>query len=173
MAFSFSVKQRWATARQQQASYNRQTGESRGVKEFYRNQNPFTESVVKYEITYALKYEGADYEFFFPQDTFEVFMRRGVNDKTVIDRAVRDSVGGKFRGKSALWVEEHLDVKINALTKVRGIEKSGFRYGDIPQGLYNAPDGVYGQTNRTLEVIKKDSGGRIKSNNKYDLRIWL
>lgn len=156
---------RWQKAREFQSFHELKTGEKLGLKEFYKNDNVVTQNFFTYEVTFGLEYEGKNYQFFIPQESFTI-QGYGMNnsESEIIDR-VKEGVSNNFNGKSAVWVGNNTNVEI------RGVEKVSTKYGKVDFNQLTT-NNVYADNIPHFEVGK----GRTKNSankNKYSLNIWL
>lgn len=159
------VKQRWRTARRQQKLYNSRFGQNVGVKEFYRNDNPLTQSIQKYEVTIELKYVGDGYEFFIPQETFSVVSFDSPENQRIIEENTKQAVAQIFRGKAIGWVYDRLDVT------ARGVEKTDISYDEIDTNRLKLGRSYTGNLPQ-VDVNKKSKGSK-GNKNQYQLDLWL
>ena len=166
MAFQKGFTQkRWERAREFQNFHELKTGEKVGLREFYKNNNLVTQNLFSYEVTFGMEYQGENYEFFIPQESFTI-QTYGINnsENEIIDR-VKEGVSNVFSGKSANFVHDKTKVQI------RGVEQISTKYNSIDINNLNSQN-VYANNIPSFEVGK----GRTKNSankNKYNLNIWL
>lgn len=172
---------RWNKAREMQQFYNRQYGTDVSVSAFYKNENPLTDKIIKYEVTFGFAHSGSSkqlggsYEFYLPQETFTIYALNDSEADEVIKENVAGAVSQKFRGGATDWVYSELmqggggdNIKI-----VRGIEKSEMEYKDIDVDRIAIDKNQYSQNvNVNFNVNSVRKGKNNKSPN-YDVSIYL
>ena len=154
------TKARWDRAREMKKLDEQRTGTSEGLREYYKNDNPFTKKVFEYEVTFELKYSGNNYDFFIPQESFTVRGYGDLNGEEEIREKVKQGVANNFKGKSTGWIYDNTEVNI------RGVEESKVKYKNIDLNELNN-NNVYATNIPNIEVNKN------KNKNKYPLNIWL
>ncbi len=159
------TKKRWDKSRKLQKLHEEQTGEKIGLKSFYKNENPFTKEIYKYEVSFEMNYKGDDYEFFIPQESFTLFGYGAINNEDEIRSKVKDAIGSTFRGDSRAWVSERVEVN------PRGFEKQRVAYDEINVNQLSR-NNVYVENVPSFDVGKGKTSGRANKNN-YKLDIWL
>jgi hypothetical protein len=159
------VKERWSTARKQRDLYNSRFGQNVGVRDFYKNDNPLTRSIQKYNVTIEMKYVGDGYEFFIPQETFNVISFDSPENQRILEENTKQAISQIFRGEAINWVYEHLDVK------ARGVEKTDISYNEININKLKVGRS-YTDDLPQVDVKKKpkNSKGNV---NRYKLDLWL
>lgn len=159
------TQKRWDRAREMQKFHKERTGEQLGLREFYKNDNVFTQEVIKYEVTFEMNYKGSSYEFFIPQESYTIYgygVGENLND---VEEMNKQAIANQFRGKSKEWIYQNVNVN------VRGVERIQSKYNDINiNKLQN--NNVYAENIPSFEVGKgKSKTGANK--NKYALNVWL
>lgn len=159
------TQKRWNRAREFQKFHEIKTGEKVGLREFYKNDNRVTQSFMSYEVTFGMEYQGENYEFFIPQESFIIQSYGVTNSESEIVDRVKEGVSNVFQGKSANFVHDKTEVQ------VRGMEQVSTKYKDIDFNQLTS-NNVYADNIPKFEVGK----GRTKhsaNKNKYNLNIWL
>lgn len=156
---------RWSEAREKKKFYSNKFGEDISVKEFYKNKNPITSKVTSYEVSVELDYSGETYEFFMPQNTFNVITLTGFENETQIQEATKQAVSEIFKGSARTWVYDNLYVETRGLEikeidyyskEYKDLQNKSFSFGDVPK------------------LVVGKGRNKINSNkNSYDLDIWL
>jgi hypothetical protein len=159
------TQQRWDRARELQNAYKLKTGKEESLREFYKNDNPFTQSVFKYEVTFEMSISGTDYEFFIPQESYTIYGYGAQMSIPEIEEMNKRAIASIFRGKAVNTVYNSTKVQ------VRGIEKVQAKYSEINVNeLVNS--NIYTNNLPNVQVGKGKNRGKANFN-KYNLNIWL
>jgi len=163
------VKERWATAREQQKLYNERFGEDISVREFYKRpeNNPLLQRVRKYAVTFEMKYTDPKgrYEFYIPQETFYIYsLEKNGETQTKIENDTKQAIVDIFDNYSSKqWIENQLEV--------RGIEDSStLDYTEVDLNKLKT-DNAYNTQIPQAKVTKQK--GSSKNVNKYNLKLWV
>lgn len=173
-------EQRWNKARELQTFYNKHYNTNVSVSAFYKDENPLTEKLVKYEITFGFNHKGnskklgGSYEFYIPQETFTIYALDDAEADEIIKENVAGAVSQKFRGGATTWVYDELihggggdNIKI-----VRGIEKGDIDYKDIDTDKIAIDKNSYSQNvsvNFEVGSVRKSKDNKIP----YDVSIYI
>ncbi|MHA1381183.1 MAG: hypothetical protein ACTSRG_22675 [Candidatus Helarchaeota archaeon] len=157
---------RWKRARALQKVDFKRTGTEKPLKEFYKNDNPISQKMNKYEVTFALDYTGEDYNFNIPQESFIIYTYGDFSPEEEINEMTRQGVSQIFRGKAQSWVYEKTDITI------RGVEDTGkVKYGEFDETqLIN--NNVFTDKIPPVSVNKTRKGGGTNKNS-YGLNLWI
>lgn len=167
-------KERWESARVQQKSYFELTGDdSISVKEFFKNENPMTEKIVKLEITFEMNYKGENYEFFIPQGSISVFALDSPEIMNMANENVKSSIASLFKGKAQNFIYNNTEINITK-KDVRGVEKNKISSDTINEIDYDriVNTGSYFE-DKDKVVVGKGINRNKANKNIYDLDLWL
>ena len=162
-------KKRWRIAREQKKVYREKFGEDLSTREFYKNENPITQKIVKYKLTYHLNYTNDEnkYNFTIPQQTLEIYTY-GSNDKNEVKEHIKDIISSEFKGKSKTWIKDNLKIDTEQQS-LRGVESEKINSKDLHNIDYkNLVEQNYFTKDDINLKIKKNS-----NENEYKLNIWF
>jgi hypothetical protein len=167
---TLSRKERWAKAYKLQDFYNSTYNTNYGVKEFWKNDNPLSRRLVRYDVTFDMSMKGrnsdiGEYEFFIPQSTYSIQTLSDVENEEHITEATKSATADLFRGKSKGQVYDKTNVKV-----VRGVETGKVNYNDID--VNNIETNIQSsRVQHKIQVISKR--GSSKNSKDYNLDIWV
>ena len=166
-----SRQERWKKAGEMQDFYNSTFNTNISKREFYKNDNPLSRRLVRYDVTLDMSMKGrnseiGEYEFYIPQNTYSIYSINDVQTEEHITETTKGATADLFRGKSKGQVYDKTNVKV-----VRGVEKGGVAYNDID--VENIESNVQSsRIQHRIEVISK-RGGSVSSKKNYTLDIWV
>ncbi|MHA1381427.1 MAG: hypothetical protein ACTSRG_23920 [Candidatus Helarchaeota archaeon] len=167
MVFSKTfTSDRWKRARVLQQTDFEKTGTKKSLRDYYKNDNPISQKMNKYEVTFALDYSGEGYNFSIPQESFIVYAYGEFSPKEELEEMTKQGVSSIFRGRAQGWVYDHSNVT------VRGVEDIGkVKYNEIQEdSLLN--NNVFTDKLPSVGINKTRKGGSTNKQ-KYALNIWL
>ena len=166
------VKNRWKTARESQAYYNKENNSNLGVKEFFKKTNPLLSTFVKYEVSFAMSITGEDYEFKIPQRVFNVYAKPSLETANKLKENTIASISKGFKGNGAGVVYNALLNDRDTYAKeVRGLEESKLTFEDLQNINLDTikSESVYVESTPSYKVENSKHNTSLK----YDLNLWI
>ena len=163
---------RWAKAREMQDFYNTIYNTNLNKKEFYKNENPLTRKLAKYDVTFGFNKKGKNskigsYEFYVEQDSFSVYTLNDTETQNTLRENTMAEISNIFRGKSKSGVYNELD-KTDNVKAIRGVEKTNMRYEDI--NIKEIENNAYSQSvTKNIKVVSVRNG--TKTVHDYNVTI--
>ncbi len=168
-------EQRWEKAGQMQQFYNKHYGTDVSKSAFYKSDNPLTQKVVKYEITYGFNHKGnskrlgGSYEFYLEQQTEVVYALSDVETDEVIKEKIASSVSEKFKGGANNWFYSELMSGSN-IEVVRVVERNDVEFKEIDTSKIAISHDQYSQNLSTKAKLHSVRNGKDKP---YDLDLTI
>lgn len=162
------TKNRWKVAGEQQVLYNEKFKSNISKKEFYKTDNPLTQQVVKYKVTFEMKNKETGYKFFIPQGSYTIYALKGVENIDKIKHTTKGAILDKFIGGQQIYIDKKLDVKVEE-HKIRGLEEEPLKYDEVDYELLKFKNSY--TLDRPKLEINKISKSKNKSIFDYDLDI--
>jgi len=166
------MKDRWAESRLFHQYYKSKNPSSKtGVKEFFRNENPLTERLTTYEVSYQLSYrDSSGNGIQISPETFKVYVL-AVNPETktsIVNNTINaiTEMRGKITGDS--WsrnakenlIKPNLRVDVDRLNEPRGMEERKEKVSRETINRVIAQSGYYAEGLDSNVKVKKMKGGK-------------
>lgn len=164
-------QERWKKAGEMQDFYNSTFNTNYSKREFYKNDNPLSRRLVRFDVTFDMSMKGknsdiGEYEFYIPQNTYSIYSISDVESEEHITEATKSATADLFRGKSKGQVYDKTNVYV-----VRGVETGKVNYKDIDVKTIES-DMHSNRVTKDIQVISK-RGGSVSSKKNYRLDIWV
>jgi len=118
MVFSKTfTSDRWKRARVLQQTDFEKTGTKKSLRDYYKNDNPISQKMNKYEVTFALDYSGEGYNFSIPQESFIVYAYGEFSPKEELEEMTKQGVQEDSLLNNNVFTDKLPSVGINKTRK--------------------------------------------------------